>query len=284
IKVLLGIVRKSGGHASLLGRAAGDRVGRARVGYLPENLRIPRHLNAYTALEYYGRLSGLSMQHVRDRRDMLLEQVRLTGREKDSVKKYSKGMLQRLGLAQALLHEPELLILDEPTDGLDPRGRSEVRHVLNSLKEEGKTVFLNSHILQEVELVCDRVAILDKGILKSVGAIDEIAPRKKEFQGVELEVTVQADRELVEEALGDRGVMDWQPLPHGQSKFTIRLGDQEGVDQLVDDMRGKGVSLVELTPHRISLEDAFLEILSDNDDATTNVDGDGGGDAIVLAE
>ncbi|MFP6769847.1 MAG: ABC transporter ATP-binding protein, partial [Planctomycetaceae bacterium] len=163
IKVLLGIVRKTAGEATLLGHPAGQRAGRKQVGYLPEGHRIPRHLTGNSALEFYGSLSGLAVSETRQRRQQLLETVGLSDWGRTSVTKYSKGMLQRLGLAQAMLHEPNLLILDEPTDGVDPVGRSEIRDVLNLLKSQGKTIFLNSHLLQEVELVCDRVAVLHKG-------------------------------------------------------------------------------------------------------------------------
>ena len=166
IKVLLGIVRKSGGNASLLGRTPGDRKGRRHVGYLPENHRIPAHHSGNTALEYYGSLSGLSLGEIKRRRPALLDLVGLGDWGHTSVKKYSKGMLQRLGLAQALLHEPKLLILDEPTDGVDPVGRAEMRDLWRRLKDEGKTIFINSHLLQEIELVCDRVAILVHGLVE----------------------------------------------------------------------------------------------------------------------
>ena len=169
-KLLLGIVRKTRGEAHLLGRPAGDRRGRRAIGYLPENLRIPRHHTAFTALGLYGQLSGLSTAEIRKRRGPLLKLVDLKDRASDSVKKYSKGMVQRLGLAIALLHDPQLLFMDEPTDGLDPTGRAKVRQVLQRLKGEGKTIFLNSHLLQEVEMVCDRVAILDRGVLRGIGA------------------------------------------------------------------------------------------------------------------
>jgi ABC-type multidrug transport system ATPase subunit len=177
IKILLGIVRASGGRATLLGHAAGSRRGRRQVGYLPENLRIARHHTGHSALDYYGWLSGLPLRVVRSRASELLPLVGLAQRAGDPVSKYSKGMLQRLGLAQALLHDPQLVILDEPTDGLDPVGRSHVRNVLQQLKQRGKTVFVNSHILQEVELICDRVAILDKGLLRYVGPVHEAALR-----------------------------------------------------------------------------------------------------------
>src|SRR5262245_63639945 len=135
IKVLLGIVSKTGGAAALLGQPAGDRRGRRRVGYLPENHRIPRHHTGNTALEYYGSLSGMSGREIRRRRPELLEQVGLGRWGRTSVKNYSKGMLQRLGLAQCMLHEPELLILDEPTDGVEPVGLSEMRTVGQRLKD-----------------------------------------------------------------------------------------------------------------------------------------------------
>src|SRR5262245_49491241 len=127
IKILLGIIRRSGGDARLLGYAAGDWRGRKLIGYLPENLRVPRHLTGLTALEYYGHLSNVPTSLIRQRRGGLLEMVGLADRAKDPVRTYSKGMLQRLGLAQAMLHEPELFVLDEPTDGLDPLARSQVR-------------------------------------------------------------------------------------------------------------------------------------------------------------
>ncbi len=174
IKVLLGIVRKSAGEARLLGRPAGDRLGRRQVGYLPESHRIPAHHTGNTALEYYGALSGLSSSQIRRRRPELLRTVGLAEWGRAPVKSFSKGMLQRLGLAQALMHDPEMLILDEPTDGVDPVGRKEMRTLLQRLKAEGKTIFINSHLLQEIELVCDRVVILVRGEVQRAGAIQEL--------------------------------------------------------------------------------------------------------------
>ncbi len=259
IKVLLGIVRKSGGRASVLGQSAGSRLARQRIGYLPENLRIPRHLNARTALEYYGGLSGLSRSDVKQRSGKLLESVGLADRARDTVKKYSKGMLQRLGLAQALLHDPELLFLDEPTDGLDPIGRSHVRNVLRELQESGKTVFLNSHLLQEVEMVCNRVAILDRGVLRSVGSLAEIAPKR--LASVDLVLELVGDEAAISAALGDRTINRREPVGDGQ-RVTVRLADQAAVDACVDDLRRARVSIVGMARHRVTLEDAFLEILA----------------------
>jgi ABC-2 type transport system ATP-binding protein len=260
IKVLLGIVRRSGGAAHLLGRPAGDRLSRLRVGYLPENLSIARHHTAVSALDYYGRLSRLSGGQIRAKQDELLERVGLLERAREPVRRYSKGMVQRLGLAQALLHDPELLVLDEPTDGLDPIGRSDVRGILSELKAKGTTVFLNSHILQEVELVCDRVAILDQGVLRGVGSPEEIAPQRP--QGVDLELTLCGPEDRIRAALGERGIKQWRVLEGDQYHLLIRLTDQAAVDQCVDDLRRHEVSIVDLSRHRVSLEEAFLDILA----------------------
>ncbi len=194
VKLLLGIVRKTRGEALLLGRAAGDRRGRREVGYLPENLRLPRHHTANSALDLYGQLSGLSSAEIRRRRGALLELVDLSDRAKDSIRKYSKGMLQRLGLAIALLHDPQLVFMDEPTDGLDPAARAKVRQVLQRLKREGKTIFLNSHLLQEVEMVCDRVAILDRGVLRGIGSVEQLVGRQPRTGRVEMKFAVAKRR------------------------------------------------------------------------------------------
>jgi ABC-2 type transport system ATP-binding protein len=259
IKILLGIARLSSGSATMLNRPAGHRESRVRVGYLPENLRIAGHHTARTAMDLYGQLSGLSRGSFRQRRDQLLESVGLADRAKESVKKYSKGMLQRLGLAQALLHDPELLILDEPTDGLDPLGRSQVRTLLHQLKQQGRTVFLNSHILQEVELVCDRVAILDRGLLKAIGTVDQITPQQA--TGFEIELVVAGTEEDVRRAIGDRGVNQWSTTSDGSHRLGMRLLDQDAVDQCLDDMRRHQLSVIGLARRRVTLEDAFLNLL-----------------------
>ena len=264
IKVLLGIVRRSGGSATLLGRTAGDRAGRMKVGYLPENLRIASHHTALTAMEYYGKLSGLPWAEIKSERLRLLESVGLADRSRESVRKFSKGMLQRLGLAQALLHDPELLILDEPTDGLDPVGRSHVRNVLTRLKEQGKTIFLNSHILQEVELICDRVAILDRGLVKAIGNVHELSAQQS--AGVELELVVAASEAAVRTSLGERDIATCQPHRDGTYRVVLQMTDQAAVDHCIDDLRAGGISIVGLSRRRVSLEDAFLKLFAETPD------------------
>ena len=263
IKILLGIVRASGGTARLLNYPAGDRRGRRQVGYLPEDLQFPRHQSARTALEYYGRLSGLSFREIRSRRDALLDTVGLKDRDRESVKRYSKGMLQRLGLAQALLHDPEVLVLDEPTDGLDPVGRSQVRSILVQLRNEGRTVFLNSHLLQEVELVCDRVAILDAGQLRFEGTIADLTPTHETALMLELAGTEAA----VRAALASRTIEQFRVVAGGRLQAIVPLSSQEEADRVVDDMRQAGISILSMAWRRKTLEDAFLELVKRKADA-----------------
>jgi ABC-2 type transport system ATP-binding protein len=259
IKILLGIVKRSRGEASLLGRAPGDRQGRRHVGYLPENLRIPRHHTGHTALAYFGGLSGLSAQEVRRRRDEILALVGLTGWGHVSVRKYSKGMQQRLGLAQALLHEPEMLILDEPTDGVDPVGRSEMRSLLVRLKQAGKTIFLNSHHLQEIELVCDRVAILQHGLVRRAGRVADLTLTPE----TELTLTLGGDEATIRRAIKQREVRRFSTSEGGEHIVTLRVTDQADANELIDGLRAAAVSIAAMSRHRQTLEEAFLTILAE---------------------
>ena len=261
IKVLLGIVRKTSGSASVLGEPTGHRATRSRIGYLPENHRIPRHLTGLTALEFYGSLSGLSMSEIRKRRPELLETVGLGDWGHTPVGKYSKGMQQRLGLAQAMLHDPDLIILDEPTDGVDPVGRSDIRVVLKQLQAQGKTVFLNSHLLQEVELVSDRVAILDHGRVRRVAGIKELT-----HDETEVEFALQGPEETVREALGTFRVIGFVPDSTGHVRATVKLDAPEQIDAVVDNVRTNGVGIRSIGKRRSSLEEAFIQIIQSEHD------------------
>ncbi len=258
IKVLLGIVRRTAGEASLLGLPAGSRLARKQVGYLPENHRIPRHHTGNSALMFFGSLSGLSRREIRQRRGPLLETVGLARWGQTPIRKYSKGMLQRLGLAQALLHDPQLLILDEPTDGVDPVGRSEMRTLLQSLKAQGKTIFINSHLLQEVELVCDRVAILDHGALLHQGPIAALTVRAD----AQARFTVAAREDALRRALDDSSGVESRSLGGDQFEVLLKTNDQATIDGTIDRLRQQGVSLVSLSRGRQTLEEAFLDILA----------------------
>jgi ABC-2 type transport system ATP-binding protein len=261
IKILLGIVKQSAGQASLLGRPPGDRSGRRRVGYLPENHRFPRHHTAHSALLYFGGLSGLKAHEVRARQDEILSMVGLEGWGDVNVRKYSKGMQQRLGLAQALLHDPELFILDEPTDGVDPVGRSEMRSLLLRLKKAGKTIFLNSHHLQEIELVCDRVAILQDGLVRREGRVADLTLTPH----TELYLTLSGGEPAIRQALAEREVRRFERNETGDYVLTVRALDQSDANALVDSLRSHGIAIVALSRHRQTLEEAFLAILAEGE-------------------
>ncbi len=259
IKILLGLVHKSSGEAHLFGRNAGDREARRHVGYLPEHHRIPHHLNGNTALEYYGSLSDMPMSDIRRRRPELLELVGLGRWGKTLVRKYSKGMLQRLGLAQAMLHDPELLILDEPTDGVDPVGRAEIRDILGRLKSQGKTIFLNSHQLQEVELVCDRVAILGNGKLRRMDSVDAI----RKLTSPEAVFTLRADAAEARRLLAGRAILSLAAVDSEHVRVTVDAPDQGALDECIDLLRRNGVSIAAVARRELTLEQAFLELVLD---------------------
>ena len=278
IKVLLGIVRRTRGEASMLGYKAGDRRSRRRVGYLPEGHRIPAHHTGDTALEFLGRLSGMSYRDIRKRRAELMDRVGLADWGKTSIKKYSKGMQQRLGLAQAMLHDPELLILDEPTDGVDPVGRSEMRELLHGLRDAGKTIFINSHLLQEVELICDKVAILHGGLLRREASVNALT----ELSGGRIQMRLLGDEASI------RGVCD--SLMSGETAPTLKstsvadlwdlqypCQDQQTADRVIDQVRAAGISIQSFTPVRRTLEEAFLDIIQ-AEDRPSSQDALGGGD------
>ncbi len=262
IKILLGIVRKSSGDATVLGGPAGEVASRRRIGYLPENHRIPRHLTGRTALEYYGCLSGLSVAEVRRRSPALLDRVGLKGRERDRVSGYSKGMQQRLGLAQAMLHTPELIILDEPTDGVDPVGRKQIREVLKGLADDGTSIFLNSHLLQEIELVCESVAILTKGSVRKTGSVKELTSAIAESPMV---FRIATDTATAERCFDGVNVTEVQIVNEGVLDVLATVPKQADVDRVVDAVRKENVSLLSMKRRDLTLEDAFLQIVREGE-------------------
>ncbi|MGB7084933.1 MAG: ABC transporter ATP-binding protein [Phormidesmis sp.] len=176
LKLLLGIIRPTAGAATLMGEPAGDQGVKARIGYLPENPYFYDYLTGWEFLSYTAGLFGITGSAKNQRIAMLLDLVQLDRRtaKKQQMRRYSKGMLQRVGMAQALINDPEIVFLDEPMSGLDPTGRFQVREIILSLKEQGKTLFFNSHVLSDVEMICDRIAILDRGEIICIGAIDQL--------------------------------------------------------------------------------------------------------------
>jgi ABC-2 type transport system ATP-binding protein len=253
IKVLLSLTHATAGRASLLDTPLPHVRVRTRVGYLPENHRYPGYLTGDQVLTSFGALSGVPRAMIASRIETLLDLVGMKEWRAVKVKKYSKGMLQRLGLAQALVNDPDLLFLDEPTDGVDPVGRKEIRDVLKNLKSQGKTIFLNSHLLSEVELISDRVAILDKGRLLKVGTVDELTAAGEEYRidvaGTIPEPFIVEARALVMKVRveGDRLIME--------------VTEPAALNRLIDLLRKHGVMITTITQHRSSLEESFITLI-----------------------
>jgi len=183
IKLLLGLARPTAGRAVVLGKPAGDQKAKARIGYLPEESYLYSFLTGQQTLDFYGKLFGLSRQARRERSEELLDIMGLDRRDRHRrVGSYSKGMARRIGLAQALINDPDLIILDEPTTGLDPIGTVQMKNLIKELQQKGKTIFLSSHLLADVEDVCDRILILYRGRVKLTGAVDELLSLKDVFE------------------------------------------------------------------------------------------------------
>ncbi|NEQ42832.1 MAG: ABC transporter ATP-binding protein [Leptolyngbya sp. SIOISBB] len=247
LKLLLGIVRPTSGRATLLGQPIGDRTVKHRIGYLPENPYFYDYLTGPELLSYTAGLFGLSAVQQRQRIAELLDIVGLDAKAiaKKPLKKYSKGMLQRVGLAQALINDPEVVFLDEPMSGLDPMGRFLVRDVILTLKQKGKTIFFNSHVLSDVETICDRVALLDQGELLCTGTLDELLGTSSRYQ-----------------VSGRGGNLDvlGQWLPGLQFQQGLWHGTLNGEPyDFLSSLRGMGGTLVELKLARATLEDFFIE-------------------------
>jgi ABC-2 type transport system ATP-binding protein len=218
IKLLLGLLRASAGDAFVFGRDPGDREAKNRIGYLPEETYLYKFLDAEETLAFFGRLFGLPASTIRSRSDELIRMVGLQHARRRRLGEYSKGMARRLGLAQALINDPALVILDEPTSGLDPIGSNEVKELILRLKAAGKTVLLCSHLLADVEDVCDRIAILHQGALREVGRVDELL-RADDRVAVELRAPDEALLAQVRAAAGDRLVSVAPPRERLEAHF-----------------------------------------------------------------
>lgn len=275
VKVLLGIAHKTSGEARLLGVPVGDTATRARVGYLPEDHQFPGYHSGYSLLDFYGQLHGLPRDDRRRKIPSVLERVGIAGRMHSAIKTYSKGMKQRLGIAQALLHDPEVLFLDEPTDGVDPVGRREIRELMTGLKDEGRTIFLNSHLLSEVELVCDRVAILQKGERVREGTIAELT----RSQGV-FEVGLAPGQEFPEAEVKAAGFAT-RPLGGDRSLWEVGLTAGQDIDPVVRLLHDKGLKLRHLVEKKASLEEVFVALVAAAGPASDS-DGRGGGRAVPV--
>ena len=251
LKLLMGLIFPTGGSARILGMEISDPGMKSQIGFLPEQPYFYDYLTASELLEYYAQLSGVPGNERSRRVQEMLARVGLATSARTQLRKFSKGMLQRVGIAQAILHDPKVVFLDEPMSGLDPLGRREVRDVIQSLKDEGKTVFFSTHILSDAESLCDRVAILHKGELRGVGAVDELTARTQNKIEI-LFLGVQAMTLL--SALGAECHVT------GETVRAVIAESQQ--DAALDGLRREGARLISLTPVRATLEDYFIERLA----------------------
>ncbi|HEY3269540.1 MAG TPA: ABC transporter ATP-binding protein [Armatimonadota bacterium] len=249
IKMLLGLIFPTSGEASLLGKPIGDIQAKNEIAYLPESPYFYDYMTGPELLDFYGRLFGLSEKVRRERIEELIDTVGLAHATGRTLRQYSKGMLQRIGIAQALINDPKLLFFDEPTSGLDPVAHIDIRNLILRLKDQGKTLFLSSHQLSDVEMVCDRVAIIHKGVLRTTGHVSDLLAGS---QMCIVATGLPADAVAKLRALADK-------MDDEDGQVTIWESDVNQVDEIVDAIRAAKGRLVSLTPERRSLEDIFIE-------------------------
>jgi len=246
IKLLLGLVTPSAGTARILEQDFRNLDVRRRIGFLPEQPYFYDHLSATELLDYYAQLSGMTVADRKKRIPELLDRVGLSDTGSRQLRKFSKGMLQRVGIAQAIVHDPEVLILDEPMSGLDPLGRREVRELIEELKDRGKTIFFSTHILSDAEALCERVAIVYKGELRGTGAVTDFT-------------SSGTDRvEIVWQGTEDILAADFVVRRHRSGTTTRALVDAAKLDSALDMLRQKHARLISVTPVQGTLEDYFL--------------------------
>lgn len=252
LKLLMQLIYPTSGRAEILGRPAGDVQTRHRIGYLPENPYFYDYLTAEELLHYFGRLFGFDAASRRKRVDRLLDRVGIGGERRLQLRKFSKGMLQRVGLAQALLNDPEVVFLDEPMSGLDPIGRRDVRALILELRDQGRTVFFSSHILSDAEALCGRVAIVAAGRLAAAGRLSDL--QAFQSRGWELVVAGVAPDLPARLGPGVRRVTEISP-----GRYALELSLDAAPERLLPDVLAAGGALVSLNPLRESLEDVFMQ-------------------------
>lgn len=252
VKTLVGLLFPTSGSARILGKPLGDIGVKAKIGYLPENFKYHDWMTGWEVLKFHAKLYKLKSPEKRIRD--LLELVKLSGHEKKRVSGYSKGMQQRLGLAVALLPDPDLLFLDEPTSALDPVGRIEVREIIKNLKSRGKTIFLNSHLLSEVEMICDEVAIINRGRIIAQGKLSDLLE-----SGTEMEARISKPPEDLVKVLSEKATQ----VKIDENILKFRVKDREDIPEIVKAIVDSGTSLFELRPVNGSLEEFFVKLLKE---------------------
>jgi ABC-2 type transport system ATP-binding protein len=252
IRMLLGLARPTSGAATVLGQPCGDVATRRRIGFLPEDFSFYEWLTAGELLRLHGRLCGVSSEVLRKRVPELIDLVGLTAHQDKQLENFSKGMLQRIGLAQALIHQPELIFLDEPTSGLDPMGRRLVRDIIRAQRDRGATVFLNSHLLSEIEITCDQVVFIREGEVVTSRDLRTVNDE-------ELRVAVRA-RNLPNQ-IGER-IAPWASSPVlDNEKLTFTARAESCLPEILRCLVASGAEVYEFTPRRLSLEELFVSVM-----------------------
>ena len=262
LKLLMQLIYPTSGHAEILGRPVGDVDVKRRIGYLPESPYFYDYLTAEELLDYFARLFGYNSAERRQRVAALLDQVGIGGERRLPLRKFSKGMVQRVGIAQALINDPEVVFLDEPMSGLDPLGRREVRNLILSLRDRGCTVFFSSHVLSDAEALCNRVAVLAHGKLVANGRISDL--QAFDIRGWELIVTG-----LTPESLERHRTRVHRVTLLGEHRYSLELPVESAPELLLRDLVGGGAHLVSLNPIRETLEDFFVRTVAEQ--ATSHV-------------
>ena len=259
VKILLSVVHPTMGSAQLYGVPVGNPDARKRIGFLPENHRFPDFLTANQMLDLYGQFAGVPATDRKTRIPKLLELVNMAEWGTTKIRKYSKGMMQRVGIAQALMNDPDLIFLDEPTDGVDPIGRREIRDILNVLKNEGKTIFLNSHLLSEVEQMCTKVVILNKGEKVQEGTVDDLTRTETHFELY----TTPIPAPLMHELETTYAFEMMSPSANGGdiAHYRLKSPDRSDLNKLIDSLRQSHIEIDEVRPFRKSLEERFVEVV-----------------------
>ncbi len=255
IKTLLGIVYPTTGTAKILGQPIRDYRIKRKIGFLPENHKFPNYLTAEQTLKYFAQLSDVEFKDINKQIDKLLSLVKMERWKKTKISKFSKGMMQRLGLAQAMMNNPELIFLDEPTDGVDPIGRKEIRDVLENLKNSGTTIFLNSHLLSEVELVSNRVAIMNSGKLLTEGKVEDLTTSKESY--------IIETANAIESNLLQTTFDNIRLKLETSHKLNVNVKDNMELNFVIDKLRKDGVNIKTITIQKHSLEELFLSLIAD---------------------
>ena len=254
IKLILSIVEPTSGDGLILGKNISDPSSRLKTGYLSENHRLPEFLNAEQFLYYYGRMSGAAGYELSKKIPELLKKVKLFDKKDLKIRKYSKGMLQRLGTAQALINDPDIIFLDEPTDGIDPVGRIEIREVLLDLKNAGKTVFINSHLLSEVERLSDEIAILKEGKMIKKGRTADFLESTGRYK---ISVETGRTNDLY-------SLLDGKNISYSKkdSCAEAAIEDNAVLNDVIDKLRSEKIIITGIEEQRTSLEDFFIKVVN----------------------